>query len=303
MARTREIEAIDVGHDRPCARATQRSFAGFLRGLLDGIPWSDRAETEETIRVDAPAGILFRVHNANGQVQINGEDRSDIEITAHKTIRAESTEAAEQLLEKIQLVCTRVPEGIALEVAMPRKWKNRGFASLSIRLPREMHVQVDAVNGRVDVEGIHGPVRARSTNGSAKVIDVIGDVEVATSNAKIRCAGTCGQLTARSSNGRIEIEGHRGALDVSTSNGLIRAELEGVDPGGIQLATSNGRIVLDLPEEIDADVDIRVDNGTIRNDRSLGHTTRETHGRVLGRLGNGGLPIKLRTSNGSISVH
>jgi DUF4097 and DUF4098 domain-containing protein YvlB len=153
------------------------------------------------------------------------------------------------------------------------------------------------------VEGIHGPVRARSTNGSAKVIDVIGDVEVATSNAKIRCAGTRGHLTVRSSNGRIEIEGHRGSLDASTSNGLIRAELEGVDPGGIQLATSNGRIVLGLPEGIDADVDFRVDNGTIRNDRSLDHTTRETHGCVLGRLGTGGLPIKLRTSNGSISVH
>ena len=64
-----------------------------------------------------------------------------------------------------------------------------------------------------------------------------------------------------------------------------------------------GRIVLDLPEHVDADVDIRVDNGVIRNDRELCHKGRETNGRVAGRLGLGGKLIKLRTSNGSISMH
>jgi DUF4097 and DUF4098 domain-containing protein YvlB len=303
MARTREIEAMSVRHARPYAQTAHRSLAGLLRGLLDGIPWSDRADAEETVRVDAFPGGLFRVQNANGQVQINGEDRADIQVTANKTVRAESMEAAQELLGEIRLAFTRTAEGVALDVAVPRKCKTRGFANLCIRLPREMRVEVVAVNGRVDVEGVRGPVRARSSNGSIKVIDVIGDVEVATSNARVCCVGTCGRLTARSSNGRIEIERHRGALNASTSNGLIRAELQGTEGGGIELATSNGRIVLDLPDAIDADVDIRVDNGTIRNDRPLGHVSRESRERILGRLGNGGAPIKLRTSNGSISLH
>ncbi len=61
--------------------------------------------------------------------------------------------------------------------------------------------------------------------------------------------------------------------------------------------------MLDLPDETDAEVDIRVDNGIIRNSRTLEKTTRETGGRVLGRLGHGGPLIKLRTTNGSISLH
>jgi hypothetical protein len=40
----------------------------------------------------------------------------------------------------------------------------------------------------------------------------------------------------------------------------------------------------------------------IRNDRTLHHTTRQSNGRVVGRLGNGGALVKLRTSNGSISL-
>ena len=112
-----------------------------------------------------------------------------------------------------------------------------------------------------------------------------------------------GRLIARSSNGKIEIDEHCGSIDASTSNGLIRSRLDDLGKEGIQLATSNGRIVLDLPDEVDADVDIRVDNGVIRNDRSLEKTTRDTGGRVLGRLGAGGPLIKLRTSNGSVSLH
>jgi hypothetical protein len=109
----------------------------------------------------------------------------------------------------------------------------------------------------VDVEGIRGSVRAHSANGSANIRDVIGDVEVATANAKVSCAGTRGNLSARSSNGKIEIQHHSGSVNASTSNGLIRAALDEVDARGVQLATSNGRIVLNLPDETDADMDVR----------------------------------------------
>jgi hypothetical protein len=282
--------------------ATERSLGGFLRSLLSGIPWSERAEVEETHSVAARPGGLFRVHNSNGRSRVTGEDRPDIQVTAVKSARAESTDAAERLLEEIRLNFTETPEGLDLEVEVPRKWNRRGCVNLCIRLPREMQVWVAATNGRIDVEGIHGRVRARSTNGSATVSNVVGDIEVATTNAKVSCSCTCGKLTARSSNGRIEINAHRGSIDASTSNGLIRACVEDIGDEGVHLATSNGRIALDLPEKVDADVDIRVDNGTIRNHRELEKISRESDGRVVGRLGAGGVPIKLRTSNGSISL-
>ena len=68
------------------------------------------------------------------------------------------------------------------------------------------------------------------------------------------------------------------------------------------LATSNGRIVLELPESVDADVDIRVDNGVIRNDRAPCKSTTDRADRLRCRLGSGGTPIRVRTSNGSVSL-
>lgn len=280
----------------------QRGFTGFLRSLLSGIPWSERAEREETVIVDAASEGL-RIHNPNGRTKVTGEDRSDIEVTSFKTARAESEEAAAELLDDIQVVITETVNGLELEVETPRRWNRRGGANLRVRVPRETMLAVTAANGRIHIEGIRGRVKARSTNGAACVSDIVGDVMVTTSNAKVSCNCIRGKLLARSSNGKIEIDAHCGSVDASTSNGLIRVCLEKLGEEGIQLATSNGRIVLDLPEETDAEIDIRVDNGIIRNGRTLEKTTRETGGRVLGRLGDGGPLIKLRTTNGSISLH
>ena len=148
----------------------------------------------------------------------------------------------------------------------------------------------------------HEPVRARSSNGSVTIDDVVGDIEIATTNAKVCCAVTSGRLLARSSNGKIELDQHCGSVDASTSNGLICVSMDEIGKAGVQLATSNGRIQLELPDDIDADVDIRVDNGVIRNDRTLCKATRAINGQVRGQLGAGGPLIKLRTSNGSISL-
>ena len=143
----------------------------------------------------------------------------------------------------------------------------------------------------------------KMTTGTIRIADVVGDISVATSNAKVKTHCTCGRLRARSSNGKIELEEHRGSVDASTSNGMIHCELGELGSEGVILATSNGRICLDLPDQVDGDVDIRVDNGVIRTEREVGGVDPEdTSGRVKGTLGRGGVPIRLRASNGTISV-
>ena len=285
------------------APPSRHGIGSFLRSLFEGVPWSDRAESEETRCLAAPSSGLIRVHNANGRTSVVGEDRTDVAIRAQKVARAESEQGATALLEASRLLHDRTAdEVLEFEVDVPSKWNRRGHVNLELRVPRGSSVEIVAANGRVAVAGLRGAVRARSSNGSVELSDVVGDVNVATSNAKVCCCDTRGKLVARSSNGKIELEDHCGSVDASTSNGLIRASVEELGSGGVQLATSNGRIVLELPDEVDAEVDIRVDNGVIRNDRPLCKAARERSGQLRGRLGSGGAPIRLRTSNGSISL-
>ena len=288
--------------DRDCAD-DGRGFSGFIRSLLSGIPWSESAHAEETLVLDPPEGRHMSIHNANGKTRVYGEDRDDVEIQVEKHARAESVAAANAVLDDIEVVTEEVNGGLDVEVVAPSRWKRHGSANLSVRVPRDMEVAVIAANGRVCMEGLRSAVHARSSNGPVTISDVVGDVEVFTSNAKVRCSCTCGRLKARSSNSKIQLDDHSGSVDASTSNGVIHAVLSATGPDGILLATSNGRIMLELPENVDGDLDVRVDNGVIRN--SLGveqAASDERSGRLRGRLGRGGCPIKLRTSNGTVSL-
>lgn len=277
-------------------------IAGFLRTLLAGVPWSESADAEDAIQLEAPSRGRLRIHNANGRTRVRGEERADIAVRACKRARAESRSAAEELLRQLRVVSRSEGGALSLQVDAPRRWNRRGQVHLEVLVPRGLSVEVIAVNGRIEIEGIRGEVRARSSNGSARICDVIGNVEVATSNAKVFCACICGRLRARSSNGRIVLEDHRGDIDAATSNGLITAQLAELGKAGVELCTSNGRIALTLPDDVDAEVDMAVDNGVIRNDRKLDDATGGDSGHVHGRLGKGGALIKLRTSNGSISL-
>ena len=276
-------------------------FGDFLRSLLSGIPWSDRAESTETLHFAAPRSGAIRVENVNGKTRILGEDRPDVEVRLLKVARAETEAAARALADSAGLSVNETDTALEFEVSMPRKWNRRGVVHMEIRVPRGTRVDVHSSNGKVCVSSLAAAVKAHSSNGAVSVETVDGDVEVYSSNAKVHCACVRGRLVARTSNGKIEVVEHRGALDGATSNGLIDAEIAELG-GPVVLATSNGRIAVTLPEQADADVDVRVDNGIIRSQRSLCRCTHSTGGRLAGQLGKGGIPIKLRTSNGSISV-
>jgi DUF4097 and DUF4098 domain-containing protein YvlB len=290
-------ERNDEIEERPTGK-----LGGLIRSLMAGIPWSECAEGEDVYHFDVPSGNVVHIHNANGKTQIIGEDRENIEIHACKQSRAECGNAAEQLVREMQVRGETIAGKMEIDVDIPRRWNRHGRVNLSIRLPRSLVVYVVSTTGRVSIEGLRARVQARSSNGSLCIRDIIGDLQVITANAKVHCQCTRGKMTARSSNGKLELREHTGPIDASTSNGSICASLDRIDEDGVMLATSNGRIMLELPEVVDADLDIRVDNGVIRNDREIESPTADSAGRMRGKLGRGGPLVKLRTSNGTISV-
>ena len=288
----------DKGRDR----VSGPGFGGLLRSLFSRMPWTESASRDEKICVAAPKSRALSIYNANGKTRVIGEDRQDIEICVHKSVRADCPDLAEKLLDLIHIQHAKSGDILEIEVQIPRKCSRRAVAHIEVCVPRETKVALTSTNGKICLEGLARSIRARSNNGSVSISEVQGDIDVTTANAKVTCRFTRGQLHARSSNGKIEVGRHTGSIDASTSNGVIRASLDALGEKGVTLATTNGRIVLELPENPDADVDIRVENGLIRNDLDLKNETGEASGRIRGCLGKGGIPIRLRTSNGTVSL-
>lgn len=288
--------------DEQAQAATGPGFGGLLSSLFSRIQWGERRTHEEKLIVPAPPGHAIRIYNANGRTRVIGEDRDDIEIRVQKSVRADCPDLGQKLLDSIRLQSSNSADVLEIEVQIPRKCSRHAVAHIELSVPRDIAVSLSSTNGKICLEGLERSIHAKSNNGSVSISNVIGDIDVTTANAKVTCRCTHGHLRARSSNGKIEVDSHQGSIDASTSNGVIRASLETLGELGVILKTSNGRIVLDLPEKTDADIDILVENGHIRNDLEMKDQTSGTDGRVQGRIGAGGTPIRLRTSNGTISL-
>ncbi len=126
---------------------------------------------------------------------------------------------------------------------------------------------------------------------------------VATVNGTVRVFGVEAVGELRSVNGNIEVFDSAGRLSARTTNGNVRMELHRLDTGGpLTVETVNGSVVIALPPDTDAELDLRSLNGDFRSELPL--TLQGSLGprEVRGRLGLGGSPLRIRTVNGGIRV-
>lgn len=109
-------------------------------------------------------------------------------------------------------------------------------------------------------------------------------------------------FVGRTVNGDIEAT-TSGFAEAETVNGSIRARMEGRPFGrGVRFSTVNGNIDLDLPDDVDADVDAEWVNGGLETDLPFQIRGRLSRHRATGTLGDGGPPLALETVNGSIRI-
>ena len=250
------------------------------------------------------AGGKLTLEGFNGSVEITGWDQSTIDISGTKYAKEKD------LLKDIKLSIS-VAGGVAtLKAERPDRnnWRGELGVKWVIKTPR-----------RTELEKIS------SSNGSVQVQDIDASAKVNTSNGAIRVSRVKGTLNANTSNGRVEVSELGGGADVHTSNGGIRADLTnaGGSPvkfttsngpvdvkvsnartAGVTATTSNGAITVRMPQGVNADVKASTSNGRVSSEFDVlvaGGGRIEKHA-LLGKIGSGGAPIELRTSNGAIKL-
>ena len=120
-------------------------------------------------------------------------------------------------------------------------------------------------------------------------------------NATIRAEDLTADVRARTVNGSVRLSTSQGA-SAKTVNGSIRASFgETSWEGEAAFETVNGSIRLEVPEQINANLEIRTSNGRITTNLPI-TTTRATRRRVEGTLGEGGPNLRLKSVNGSITL-
>ena len=245
----------------------------FFAAATAGATTLDRT-TDRTFDVRPGARVVL--DNVNGRVTVTAWNQPRVRVIARQHVESHNSELANKTMANLVNIAAD-PNGVRVHTNQPKNSDNffAWLAGESVRAGVTYEVTVPRTTN-LDVETVNGALAASDVSGTLKLSTV---------------------------NGRIQLERCAGELDASTVNGGIAAELMTVNPGRpVSLSTTNGRISVSLPRTLGARVDAGTTNGSISSDIPVTTTVSTKHS-LRGTLNGGGNgELRLRTTNGSISI-
>jgi hypothetical protein len=129
-------------------------------------------------------------------------------------------------------------------------------------------------------------------------------VDLNTVNGSIDVGGATASVDAETVNGRVEVSTLAGPVSAHTVNGNVRATIEHLVSSAepLELETVNGSVELEAPTDLSADVDAETTNGGIETDFPLTISKGLVGKHVHGTVGQGGRKVELHTTNGSVKL-
>lgn len=247
--------------------APQRRILGiFLAAVLAlagcGDQLSAASVTESFSQtVSLSPGGSMSVSNVNGRIEVSAWDRNEVQIEAVK--RANSMAK----LQEIEIDVAATGDQVEIETDLPRS----GNASVSYRItaPASAVVEVDTVNGSVNIAGIRGGMNAHSVNGAIEADGLAESSEIKTVNGSVEA-----RYSTAPSSGRHHFKSVNGAISVYMP------------------ATPSGRFTA------------KSVNGSIQNDFGI-EVQKARYGPMRsmeGTLGSGAGLFEFSTVNGSIRI-
>ncbi|MEO8336441.1 MAG: DUF4097 family beta strand repeat-containing protein [bacterium] len=224
-----------------------------------------RACEERRVPVKLSGRILEIDGRENGGIKVVGWDRDSVQVTARLQANARSDGAASDLLKEVRITSDgrRITADGARSSSRGENWS----VSYLIYVPRRFDLRLDAHNGGVGVTGVTGRLELSTENGSVNLSEVGGDVRARTQNGSVNV-----ELAGSKWDGR--------GLDAETQNGSVRMGIPASYAATIETGTVNGRMSTDFPITL---------TGRIGRRMTL-------------PLNGGGTPIRVETTNGSVSL-
>lgn len=220
----------------------------------------ERDEMKQTYELSPGAHV--EVRGINGTVDIETASGSTAEVNIVRLARTRED------LNYRKIIVEHTGNSL---IVRAEKENERGDHSVrqrvTLRLPRQIDLNVSGVNGRTNVGEIDGPVRLSGINGA------------------------------------VEVEQAAGYSELSGINGRVRINITRLSDRGIQVSGINGGVELRFAEDLNADLDVSGINGSVNTDvpnvSVIGKFNRQN---FRAKIGSGGTPITVKGVNGSVRL-
>jgi hypothetical protein len=284
---------------------------------------------ETTVTLEAGQRPEIRMSSVHGNVNVRGEDRGNVQVTARAQFEASSEAEADKMLAELA-------RGIRAEhgrveitgrdgqrhggfrfgrrgglrgswLGVPRFDESGRGIDHDIVAPRDYSLDARLVYGDATIRDA-ARVRARLLNGACNAQDV-GDLQATLINGSATVLRASGDVDAKLTKGRLHVTDVRGDIDFNLVNGNAvivnpggavagrcvsgRLDLTGAVRGDVSLHTAHGSIVLNLPPESRFQLDAWSGLGNVSSEL-------EVHDGSSGGLS--APRVNLRTETGSIEL-
>ena len=186
------------------------------------------------------------------------------------------------------------------------KWlrPQRHAATVTVSVPRKCPAQVGVVNAAAVVSGIGSRTSVKSVSGGITLDGVAGEVDANTVSAPLEAQGINGRLNFSTVSGDLTLaDGWLERLDANAVSGDVTADVD-LDPlGGMNVTTVSGEVVLRLPAEADAQVNLHSVSGDVRSQfAELRRSSAPASRSVSGSLGAGSGHVSVTTMSGRVML-
>jgi hypothetical protein len=287
-------------------RMGMRTAGMVLAGALSAggmllAPAGVRAEeVAKTFTVAGHARV--RVQTDDGSVRVSTGDIKQVEIRV--------VYSGYKLDRDLQVSSSQ--NGDAVEVIAKThggNWFNFGVRHSSLRvevhMPKDADLEVSSGDGSVEADSITGNLDVKTGDGHISVQGARGNIRLHTGDGHIEGRELDGRADITTGDGHVNVEGRFDALTTKTGDGSVtaRAGKGSTVASAWNIHTGDGSVDLDLPGEMQANLDASTHDGRI----SLGIpvTVEGTFSstKITGKMNGGGQPIVVRTGDGSIHLN
>ena len=259
-------------------------WGAWLKALLKGVT-KEQVEESFDSTLERAAIHTITVQTVNGSLQYVGADQTTIAIHAQKRVKAPDLATAEAFVSQVQI---RIEEKAGTLAIYPDHPKPPPQVAVQVDFvihgPRTLNLTGHSTNGQVQISGVTGIVQAHSTNGEVQVHELAGSIQAKSTNGNVHVEAL--SLTAAS-----EFVSQNGALHITIQQGQAP----------ITATTVNGSLDLALPAAYTGQLDARTQNGRVRADFPI-QATHQARNRLVGQIGAGDTPLKLRSQNGNVTL-
>jgi len=204
---------------------------------LPDISWGTLSESERVVESfaagEAPS---LRIDDFAGEITVRVGESDRIQVTATRLARRVSD------LDRIEIEMYEEGGGVVVKT---RKLANLNNVTVrfAVTVPARTRLELHTGAGTIDVRGIENDVKVFTGAGTVSLRDVVGDIE------------------AHTGAGLMEVRRTRGRAEIDTGAGQI--EFQGELQGDCRFTTGAGEIRLELPADLNMEVDLSSGLGSV----------------------------------------